>query len=93
MYHKNHAEKLRITLQRSARISRCRVPIWHSCTMLFVKILAFDQNGGNANRCTTVPTKRRLLSKWLMTTSRECQVRSRVTMTSSLLMDLSGAHI
>lgn len=46
MHLKNHAEKLCTVLRQSARISRSRVPIWHSCTMLFVKILAFDQNGG-----------------------------------------------
>lgn len=68
--------------------SCCRVHIWHGCTMLFVNILAFDQNVGNANRCTTVPTQRRLLFTWPMSTSRECQVRNRVTFIYSLLMDV-----
>jgi hypothetical protein len=88
VYLKDHAEKLYIMLQRSATISRCREHIWHGCTMLFVKILAFDQNVWNANRCTTVPTRRRLLSMWLMSTSRECKVRNRVTFISFLVMRL-----
>ena len=56
IYLKDHAEKLYIMSQRSARLSRCRVHIWHGCMMLFIKILAFDQNVGNANRCTSVDT-------------------------------------
>jgi len=81
-------KNLYITLQRSATISRCRVHIWHGCTTPFIITLAFDQNVGNANRCTTVPTRRRLLYMWLTNTSRECQVRNRVNFISSLLMDL-----
>jgi hypothetical protein len=88
IYFKDHADKLYNMLQQSATISRCRVHIWYGCTTFFVKISAFDQNVGNANRCTTVPTRRRLLSMWLMSTSRECQVRNRVTFISSLVMDL-----
>jgi len=80
-------KKLFIMLQQSARISRCREHIWHGCTMLFVKILAFDQHVGNVNRCTTVPTRRRLLSTWLM--SKHASVRfETVWLISSLLMDL-----
>jgi hypothetical protein len=79
-----------IMLQQSATISRCRVHIWHGCTIPFIKILAFDQNVGNACRCMTVRTRRRLLYMWLMSTSRECQVRNRVTFISSHLMDLRG---
>ena len=79
-------------LQRSVTKSRCRVHIWHGCTMLFVKILAFDQNVGNANRCTTVSTRRRLLSMWLC--ARHASVRFGTVWIlsppswSQLLMDL-----
>lgn len=70
MCNKDHADILCIMLLWSTRISRCRVQIWRGCSMLFVQILAFDHKVGHANRCTTMPTQRRLLPTWLTTTSR-----------------------